>query len=163
MNDCWYEYHRTLAGVAITVNIALNFAGPIPCPLTEGLNLTKGTIVHWEIENPTTWPSQFQQFWFNDEIWAQWNTTPVTRCRITIAPDAHGDVEFNVAAPYCCPEYFHTPCPADFNMNGFVDGDDVDKFLDRFYWGCEQADFDGNTFVNGDDFDLFVAQFFAGC
>lgn len=164
MLDCWYEYHNTIFGLAITVNIALNTPGPIPCPLSvDDGTLTKGTIVNQWIENPATWPAEFHQFWWDGEIFYQYYTTPTTRYHLTIQPDANGDVEFNVAAPYCCVERYHVPCAADFNLNGFVDGDDSDAYFVKFTQGCEQADFDDNGFVNGDDFDLFAQRFTEGC
>ncbi len=55
------------------------------------------------------------------------------------------------------------PCPADYDRNGFVNGDDFDTFLAYFGAGSDEADFDGNGFVNGDDFDAFAAAFDAGC
>ena len=54
-------------------------------------------------------------------------------------------------------------CPADFDQNGFVNGDDFDLFVDLFYFGDPGADWDRNQFVNGDDFDGFTAAFIAGC
>lgn len=54
-------------------------------------------------------------------------------------------------------------CPADFDGNGFVNGDDYDAFVSAFDTGGPTADLDGNGFVNGDDFDLFAARFVAGC
>ncbi len=54
-------------------------------------------------------------------------------------------------------------CPADFDGNGFVNGDDFDGFVLEFYWGTSLADFDRNSFVNGDDFDGFVLAFEVGC
>ncbi len=54
-------------------------------------------------------------------------------------------------------------CPADFDGNGFVNGDDFDFFSAAFIAGDGAADFDGNFFVNGDDFDLYSASFEAGC
>jgi len=54
-------------------------------------------------------------------------------------------------------------CPADFDHNGFVNGDDFDAFVDAFTLGDSAADFDRNGFVNGDDFDAFVDAFEAGC
>ncbi len=56
-----------------------------------------------------------------------------------------------------------TVCPADYDCNGFVNGDDFDFFIEAFYWGNDSADFDRNGFVNGDDFDYFVIAFEAGC
>jgi hypothetical protein len=54
-------------------------------------------------------------------------------------------------------------CPADFNEDGFVNGDDADSFYAAFDLGDPSADFDGNGFVNGDDADGFAAAFAAGC
>ena len=54
-------------------------------------------------------------------------------------------------------------CPADFNSDGFVSGDDFDAFVVAFELGDAAADFDDNSFVNGDDFDGFTWAFEAGC
>ena len=54
-------------------------------------------------------------------------------------------------------------CPADYDLNGFVNGDDFDAFVEAFVAGDPAADFDRNTFVSGDDFDGFVEAFVAGC
>jgi len=57
-------------------------------------------------------------------------------------------------------EYY---CPADFDQNTFVNGDDFDAFVALFVAGDLAADWDHNSFVNGDDFDGFVGAFEAGC
>ena len=54
-------------------------------------------------------------------------------------------------------------CPADYDCNGFVNGDDFDAFVWEFYWGTAAADFDRNGFTNGDDFDAFSYAFVVGC
>jgi hypothetical protein len=54
-------------------------------------------------------------------------------------------------------------CPADYNGDGFVNGDDADGFYAAFDAGDPSADFDGNGFVNGDDADAFSVAFNAGC
>lgn len=54
-------------------------------------------------------------------------------------------------------------CPADFNMDGFVTGEDFDTFTIAFEAGDPASDFDQNSFVNGDDFDGFALAFEAGC
>lgn len=54
-------------------------------------------------------------------------------------------------------------CGADFNADGFVNGDDFDGYVLAFEAGDTGADFDGNGFVAGDDFDAFVAVFESGC
>ncbi len=55
------------------------------------------------------------------------------------------------------------PCPADFDANGFVNGEDVDEFLLHFTLGSPEADFDRNGFTNGDDFDPFMERYISGC
>jgi len=54
-------------------------------------------------------------------------------------------------------------CPADFDRNGFVNGEDFDAFVAAFAAGDPDADIDANSFVTGEDFDLFVDRFAAGC
>lgn len=54
-------------------------------------------------------------------------------------------------------------CPADFNQDGFVTGDDFDQFVVLFEAGDQGADWDRNTFVTGDDFDGFIVAFIDGC
>jgi len=54
-------------------------------------------------------------------------------------------------------------CPADFDADGFVTGDDFDAYVLVFELGFPAADFDGDGFVTGDDFDAFVLAFEAGC
>jgi hypothetical protein len=55
------------------------------------------------------------------------------------------------------------PCPADFNHDGFVNGDDFDLFASAFESGASAADFNRDGFVNGDDFDAFASYFEGGC
>jgi len=57
----------------------------------------------------------------------------------------------------------HVFCAADFNYDGFVNGDDYDFFASFFESGDIGADVNGDTFVNGDDFDAFASHFEAGC
>jgi len=54
-------------------------------------------------------------------------------------------------------------CLADFNSDGFANGDDFDLFADAFAAGDPAADLNDDTFVNGDDYDIFAAAFEAGC
>jgi hypothetical protein len=55
------------------------------------------------------------------------------------------------------------PCAADFNGDGFVNGDDFDAFAEAFDVGNETADFNIDGFVNADDYDAFAEPFEAGC
>jgi len=54
-------------------------------------------------------------------------------------------------------------CPADYNCDGFVSGDDFDYYIELFYYGHPEADFNHDGFVSGDDFDALAAAFEAGC
>ncbi len=54
-------------------------------------------------------------------------------------------------------------CPADFDHDGFVTGDDFDQYNVAFEAGSLTADFDGDGFVTGDDFDAYVQAFEQGC
>ena len=59
-----------------------------------------------------------------------------------------------------------TPCPADFNRDGFLDFFDYDAFTACFEGGpCNggTADFNADGFVDFFDYDDFVAAFEAGC
>ncbi len=54
-------------------------------------------------------------------------------------------------------------CPADFNGDGFVNGDDYDAFAEAFDNADPAGDFNNDGFVNGDDYDAFAGHFDAGC
>ncbi|MBL8762378.1 MAG: YncE family protein [Phycisphaerae bacterium] len=54
-------------------------------------------------------------------------------------------------------------CRADFNADGFVNGNDYDEFAGLFDVADPGADFNGDGFVNGNDYDEFAAAFDEGC
>ncbi len=54
-------------------------------------------------------------------------------------------------------------CPADFNHDGYVTGEDFDAFIAAFTSGDDSADLDGDGFISGTDFDLYVMRFASGC
>lgn len=54
-------------------------------------------------------------------------------------------------------------CGADFNCDGFANGNDYDEFALLFEAGDPGADITGDSFVNGDDYDAFASSFEAGC
>ncbi len=60
-------------------------------------------------------------------------------------------------------QYVVIPCPADFNRDGFVNGDDYDAFASLFDVADTGADFNHDGFVNGDDYDAFASHFDLGC
>ncbi|MBL8761050.1 MAG: hypothetical protein JNL50_07070, partial [Phycisphaerae bacterium] len=54
-------------------------------------------------------------------------------------------------------------CISDFNLDGFVNGDDYDMFASAFDVASFEADINRDGFVNGDDYDTFASAFDAGC
>jgi len=82
-----------------------------------------------------------------DDIWAGYY-----RCVVTNDCGSATSLTFRAAT-----------CFADFDCNGFVNGDDFDTFVVLFEAGNPDSDVDGNGFPNGDDFDAFAAAFIAGC
>ncbi len=54
-------------------------------------------------------------------------------------------------------------CTSDFNLDGFVNGDDYDAFASAFDEGTFEADINRDGFVNGDDYDAFASAFDEGC
>ncbi|MFO0836059.1 MAG: hypothetical protein U0638_13895 [Phycisphaerales bacterium] len=54
-------------------------------------------------------------------------------------------------------------CAADFNHDGYVNGNDYDLFAEAFDAADHAADFNADGFVNGDDYDAFAARFDQGC
>lgn len=101
---------------------------------------------------------------------------PVDQPRSRVAPFRHWPhPAFRGRAPSPTPDspflqkcmLVHTqinlPCPADFDGDGFLTGDDFDVYVAAFEAGSIDADFDGDGFVTGDDFDAFVIAFEAGC
>ncbi len=57
---------------------------------------------------------------------------------------------------------FSPRCFADFNLDGGVDGDDVDAFFAVWQTGSEAADANGDGGVDGTDVDAFFVQWVAG-
>jgi hypothetical protein len=58
---------------------------------------------------------------------------------------------------------FLAVCPADFNCDGFVMGDDYTAFINAFEAGDLSADFNGDGLVMGDDYTGFINAFEGGC
>lgn len=56
-----------------------------------------------------------------------------------------------------------TLCAADFNCDGFINGDDYDSFATAFEAADLSADLNRDGFVNGDDYDAFAGSFELGC
>ncbi len=54
-------------------------------------------------------------------------------------------------------------CPADFNCDGGVDGDDVIEFFALWDSGQARADFNGDGGVDGDDVIAFFGRWDGGC
>ena len=54
-------------------------------------------------------------------------------------------------------------CPADFNHDRYVNGNDYDAFASLFESGDIGADFNHDGYVNGNDYDAFASSFENGC
>lgn len=54
-------------------------------------------------------------------------------------------------------------CLADFDGNGYVNGNDYDAFAAVFEAGDHAADINADGYVNGNDFDDFAEAFESGC
>ncbi|MFO0835132.1 MAG: hypothetical protein U0638_09190 [Phycisphaerales bacterium] len=54
-------------------------------------------------------------------------------------------------------------CLADFDGDGFVNGNDYDLFAELFDAADDGSDLNGDGFVNGNDYDLFATHFDTGC
>jgi len=78
---------------------------------------------------------------------------PIAECRLTGVDGERTITDLHIS----------NACPSDFNLDGFVSGDDFDAFVLAFERGDPSADFNFDTFVSGDDFDAFVLAFEAGC
>ncbi len=83
----------------------------------------------------------------------------IDRASRAIAAGTYGRGAWRSALP--------TPCPADFDGDGFVDFFDFDAYVLCFEGlSCppgKTADFDGDGFVDFFDFDQFVNAFESGC
>jgi hypothetical protein len=82
-----------------------------------------------------------------------------TTCRIyynTLINDGTVDVPENLIPLQ------GTPCPADFNQDGGVDGGDVVDFFAAWEGGDSMADVNQDGGVDGGDIDVFFAAWEAG-
>lgn len=91
-------------------------------------------------------------------------TLTITNCSIAEI----GDYSVTVSAPACGsetsnPASLRIRCPGDFNLDGYVNGNDYDAFAGLFEVGDHGADFNHDGYVNGNDFDAFAEHFEAGC
>jgi len=80
-----------------------------------------------------------------------------------IVADGGSDTTVEAALDAFSFGYVQCSCPADFNGDSFVSGEDFDEFSAAFEAGDPSADFNGDTFVSGDDFDAFALAFAGGC
>jgi hypothetical protein len=56
-----------------------------------------------------------------------------------------------------------TACPADYNLDAFVDFFDYDEYVGDFLDGSPRSDFNGDHFLDFFDYNDFVGAFEAGC
>ena len=82
---------------------------------------------------------------------------PVFHCIVTNACSAATSAEATLTLEDCAP-----PCPADFNMDGGVDGSDIQAFFEKWEAGDFAADVNSDGGVDGADVDTFFAAWEAG-
>ncbi len=115
------------------------------------------------LDSGATWPVTIAGATADDGS-ESWTVPSVysTHARLrVVARDAQGhtgfdmsDADFTINGPHCA---------ADFNNDGFVNGDDYDAFAGAFEAADMNADLNHDGFVNGDDYDAFASHFEAGC
>jgi photosystem II stability/assembly factor-like uncharacterized protein len=142
----WTNVTGTLASGVAAQALAVDW----DWPGAPGLFVGAGSGVYVSLDNGTTWVKDGADL---PNVNVQDLT--IDRARRTIAAGTYGRGTWRSDLP--------SPCPADFDGSGFVDGDDFDAFVAAFEAGDVSADFDGSGFVDGDDFDAFVQQFETGC
>lgn len=85
-------------------------------------------------------------------------------CAILVDLDNDGDIDLALTDEIAdVIVLFKNGCPSDFNLDGFVTGDDFDEYVAAFELGSASADFNQDGFVTGDDFDGYVLAFETGC
>ena len=143
-----------------------DFVGFLPAPAPfddEGYSYSGGghngpTLLDFGVDNDfrgwipanvgdsITWSGHSNIFLGADEM--EWSNL--------VGSGVHADFETAVYTGGC-------GCPADFDGDGFVTGDDFDAYVIAFEAGDDDADFNNDGFVTGDDFDAYVTAFEAGC
>ncbi|MCC6425677.1 MAG: EF-hand domain-containing protein [Phycisphaerales bacterium] len=166
MLDCFtgFSYYPTVAGLVIITNINLeNMVGPIYDPIDPP---TIGTTIRREIDNPPTYPAEQRFFYYDDELFYKYYIGPVTEFATTVQGQYNEQTRLFVAEWTSYGGFGKTHVewagPADADMNGFINGNDLDIYLRLFENGCQCADLDGNGFITGDDFDDFMTLFEEG-
>lgn len=86
--------------------------------------------------------------------------TTTARLRL-IVRDAEGRLGFDQSPADFAISGTGVPCPADYNLSGTVDSQDLFDFLTGFFAGT--ADFSGDGATNSQDFFDYLGAFFAGC
>lgn len=97
--------------------------------------------------------------WLHDRTvqgtYEQWTREGVMLQRFAV-PGA--DVRNSLGGEFQFPQ-----CAADLDVNGQLNVDDIDVFVDAFLNAQPLADLDHSGVFNVDDIDLYVASFIAGC
>jgi len=152
------------AGAVATLNVA--FAPPVNGRITPALSLdtvtvgSSGLSVNLGTAHFALVPERFTN---GVAAFFQWSIQD---------PSAPGGIALSTVArvPMFCGLYgCPSPCPGDFNADGFVDGFDYDDFVTCFEGtviDCpagRSADFTQDGFVDGFDYDEFVTAYEAGC
>ncbi|MFO0835262.1 MAG: zinc-dependent metalloprotease family protein [Phycisphaerales bacterium] len=152
-------------GVTAPVESALVNAGPDnPVNVTWTVGNTDAAPIsaasveiRLSTDNGLTWPYFLGTFPNSGSASVVCPIRPTSGARVKV--DAAGKIFFAVSRPFT----LVNPCPADFNHDGFVNGNDYDDFAALFDVADPGADFNHDGFVNGNDYDEFADHFDVGC
>ncbi len=139
-------------------------------PMTTGLptNVSAGALaVDFAFTPPTIYVGAGAGLYYSSDNGATWTKNNATLPNVNVADLFIDPVARTITAgTYGRGAWMADlprPCPADFNHDGFVNGDDYDALAEAFDAGNAAADFNHDGFVNGDDYDAFAAAFDQGC
>jgi subtilisin-like proprotein convertase family protein len=140
--------------VEVVLNVTHPFVGDLQITLTGPSG--KSSVLATKRNDPTDNYSGFvftSRRHFGENAKGTWTLAIADRA----AQDAGVWVDWQL-------NVFGTPgCLADFNGDGFVNGNDYDEFADAFDRALPEADLNNDGFVNGDDSDEFASAFDVGC
>lgn len=103
------------------------------------------------------WPLTANVATAGQTLFFQWFVTDASAVD-GVARSSVGRVTF-FCGSYGCP----SPCPADFNNDGGVDGQDVESFFTAWENGGSQADVNRDGGVDGSDIEAFFTSWQGGC
>lgn len=159
--------HSTTTGITFTATAQRDDRGDH----WPTVSITKGTAVITAPTLPVGWHGEPYPTWYARVYTVVPDASGAISVRIEY-PEAHGtqrvtinNVEYSGPVVYpAWTQVIDLPhwSPADFNADGFTNGDDYDSFSAAFDAGNPIADWNGDGWVNGDDYDSFSEAFEKG-